>query len=232
MLVMKLDGTKLIAAMFALSACGVPQYSGHALNSEAAALSKVAPNAAQKRSATRRLSGNFMGDLSQAVLMAPEYLAAQSAATEARYLVTASDANRKVQVVTSANAGSMVKNGAGLASTTTNGASANLSLGQLIYDGGASVASVDSAQANLFVAETEIEIVANKIAENDTPEKLFSIKDFDDPALPPVARGCFLGSAGPWICSTPFLRFFSCSRYIFFQFWTNLCNLCLQLRLH
>ena len=163
---MKLDRTKLIAAMFALSACGAPQYSGHTLNSEAAALSKVAPNAAQKRSATRGLSGNFMGDLSQAVLMAPEYLAAQSAATEARYLVTASDANRKVQVVTSANAGSMLKSGAGLSSTTTNGASANLSLRQLIYDGGASVARVDSAQANLFVAETEIEIVANKIAEN------------------------------------------------------------------
>ena len=117
---MKLDGTKLIAAMFALSACGAPQYSGHALNSEAAALSKVAPSAVQKRGAARRLSGNFMGDLSQAVLMAPEYLAAQSAATEARYLVTASDAGRKVQVATSANAGSMVKSGAGLASTTTN----------------------------------------------------------------------------------------------------------------
>ena len=163
---MKLDRTKLIAAMFALSACGAPQYTGHALNSEATALSKVAPNAGQKRSAARKLSGNFMGDLSQAVLMAPEYLVAQSAATEARYLVTASDAGRKVQVVTSANAGSMVKSGAGLSSTTTNGASANLSLRQLIYDGGASVARVDSAQANLFVAETEIEIVANKIAEN------------------------------------------------------------------
>ena len=162
---MKLDRTKLIAAMFALSACGAPQYSGHALNSEAAALSKVAPNAAQKRSAARRLSGNFKGDLSQAVLMAPEYLAAQSAATEARYLVTVSGASRKVQVVTSANAGSMVKSGAGLSSTTTNGASANLSLRQLIYDGGASVARIDSAQANLFVAETEIEVVANKIAQ-------------------------------------------------------------------
>ena len=153
-------------AMFLLSACGAPQYSDLTLTSEVAALSKVAPNAAQKRSATRKPSDDFKGDLSQAVLLTPEYLAAQSAADEARYLVTVSGAARKAQLVTSANAGSIVESGAGRPSTTSKGASANLSLSRLIYDGGASVARIDSAQANLFVAETEVEIVANKIAEN------------------------------------------------------------------
>ena len=163
---MKSNRTKLIVAMFLLSACGAPQYSDLTLTSEVAALSKVAPNAAQKRSATRKPSDDFKGDLSQAVLLTPEYLAAQSAAAEARYLVTVSGAARKAQLVTSANAGSIVESGAGRPSTTSKGASANLSLSRLIYDGGASVARIDSAQANLFVAETEVEIVANKIAEN------------------------------------------------------------------
>ena len=163
---MKLNGTKLIVAMFTLSACGAPQYSDRTLTSEVAALSNVAPNAAQKRSATRKPSGDFKGGLSQAVLLTPEYLAAQSAAAEARYLVTVSGAARLTQLVTSANAGSMVKSGGGRSSTTSKGASANLSLSRLIYDGGASVARIDSAQANSFVAETEVEIVANKIAEN------------------------------------------------------------------
>ena len=163
---MKSNRTKLIVAMFLLSACGAPQYSDLTLTSEVAALSKVAPSAAQKRSATRKPSDDFKGDLSQAVLLTPEYLAAQSAAAEARYLVTVSGAARKAQLVTSANAGSIVESGAGRSSTTSKGASANLSLSRLIYDGGASVARIDSAQANLFVAETEVEIVANKIAEN------------------------------------------------------------------
>jgi outer membrane protein TolC len=163
---MKLNGTKLIVAMFALSACGAPQYSDRTLASKVAALSKVAPNAAQKRSATRKSTGDFKGDLTQAVLLTPEYLAAQSAAAEARYLVIVSDAARKTQLVTSANAGSIVKSGGGRSSTTLKGASANLSLSRLIYDGGASVARIDSAQANSFFAETEVEIVANKIAEN------------------------------------------------------------------
>lgn len=155
----------LIATMFVLSACGAPQYSDSTLNAEVAALSNVAPNAAQQRSAARKLSGNFERDISGAVLMAPEYLAAQSAATEARYLVSVSAADRKVQVAASANAGRMVKSGAGMSSAATNGASANLSLKQLIFDGGASVARIDSAQANSFIAEAEVEIVANKIAE-------------------------------------------------------------------
>lgn len=156
--------TALIGTMLALAACGAPQYSDITLNSEVAALATVANNAARQRSAASKLSGNFEVDLSRAVRLMPEYLTVQSAAAEARHLVSVSTAGRKVQVAASANLGSMVKSGAGLTSTTTNGASANLYLHQLIFDGGTSVARIDGALASVYVADTEVEIVANKVA--------------------------------------------------------------------
>jgi outer membrane protein TolC len=154
----------VVAPMMVLAACGAPQYTGETLENEVRALAQVSASSAQARSTASKLTGGFKADITRAVGATPEYLAALGAAAEARHLVTVSEAARKPQLETSANLGSMVERGAGLASQTTNGASANLSLRQVIYDGGLSSAMIDGAQASALVALTEAEIVANRTA--------------------------------------------------------------------
>lgn len=152
------------ATLLALSACSAPQYSDLKIQSEVTALSKAAPNAPRQRTTDEKMSGDFKGDLSRAILISPEYLEALSSATEARFNVLVSSADQKVQVSASGNAGRSEKSGAGSANTAINGASANLSVSQLIYDGGAAASMINSAQAKSFIANTEVEIVANKTA--------------------------------------------------------------------
>ena len=48
----------------------------------------------------------------------------------------------------------------------TRGASANISISQLIFDGGSSVAKIDQARANAFIAEMDVELAANSTAKD------------------------------------------------------------------
>jgi adhesin transport system outer membrane protein len=84
------------------------------------------------------------------------------AATKSQILLA--NADRKLQVSATANAGQIVKNGAGASSTKDHGASVNLWVNQLIFDGGVNVASIDLARVKSFIAEMDVELVANNTA--------------------------------------------------------------------
>ena len=163
---MKHQNLALITAMLALSACGAPQYSTSKLNSEVNALSKVPSDILSQPKLVKTLSGNFNSDLSKIVTNSPEYIASMSSYKSSLSQILVADADRELQISASANAGQTVKDGAGLSSTTERGASVNLSASQLIFDGGSSVAKIDQARANAFIAEMEVELAANTTAKN------------------------------------------------------------------
>jgi adhesin transport system outer membrane protein len=163
---MKHQNLALITAMFALSACGAPHYSTATLNSEVNALSKVSSNILSQPKLTKSLSGDFNNDLSKIVTNSSEYIVAVNNYYSASSQILVADADRELQISASANAGQTIKDGAGLASTTERGASANLSVSQLIFDGGSSVARIDQARANAFIAEMDVELAANSIAKD------------------------------------------------------------------
>lgn len=163
---MKHQNLAIITAMFALSACGAPQYSTAKLNSEVNALSKASPNVLSQPKLAKTLSGEFNGDLSKVVTNSSEYISSMSSYRSALSQILVADADREMQISASANAGQTVKDGAGLSSTTERGASANLSISQLIFDGGSSVAKIDLARANAFIAEMDVELVANTTAKD------------------------------------------------------------------
>ena len=163
---MKHQKLALITAMLALSACGAPQYSTSKLNTEVNALSKVPSDILSQPKLVKTLSGNFNSDLSKIVTNSPEYIASMSSYKASLSQILVADADRELQISASANAGQTVKDGAGLSSTTERGASVNLSASQLIFDGGSSVAKIDQARANAFIAEMEVELAANTTAKN------------------------------------------------------------------
>ena len=163
---MKHQKLALITAMLALSACGAPQYSTSKLNTEVNALSKVPSDILSQPKLVKTLSGNFNSDLSKIVTNSPEYIASMSSYKASLSQILVADADRELQISASANAGQTVKDGAGLSSTTERGASVNLSASQLIFDGGSSVAKIDQARANAFIAEMEEELAANTTAKN------------------------------------------------------------------
>ena len=163
---MKHQNLALITVMFALSACGAPQYSTSNLNSEVNALSKVSSNILSQPELAKNLSGDFTNDLSIIAINSPEYIASVSAYNSSLSQILVADADRELQISASANAGQTIKDGAGLASTTERGASANLSVSQLIFDGGSSVARIDQARANAFIAEMAVELAANTTAKD------------------------------------------------------------------
>ena len=163
---MKYNKLALITALFALSACGAPQYSPAKLNSEVNELSKVPSGVLSQLELTKTLSGDFKNDLSKIVISSPEYIASISAYKSSSSQILVADADRELQISASANAGQTVKDGAGLSSTSERGASANFSVSQLIFDGGSSVAKIDQARANAFIAEMDVELVANSTAKD------------------------------------------------------------------
>ena len=163
---MKHQNLALITAMFALSACGAPQYSTAKLNSEVNALSKVSSDILSQSKLAKALSGDFKNDLSKIVINSPEYIVSMSNYNRSLSEILVADADRELQISASANAGQTVKDGAGLSSTTERGASANLSVSQLIFDGGSSVARIDQARANAFIAEMDVALAANTTAKD------------------------------------------------------------------
>ena len=163
---MKHQNLALITAVLALSACGAPQYSTSKLNSEVNALSKVPSDILSQPKLVKTLSGDFNTDLSRIVTNSPEYIASMNSHQSALSQILVANADRELQVSASANAGQTVKDGAGLASTTERGASANVSISQLIFDGGSSIAKIDQARANAFIAEMDVELAANTTAKD------------------------------------------------------------------
>ena len=89
-----------------------------------------------------------------------------SAFNSSKSQIEVADADGKFQISASANAGQTIKDGGGLSSTTERGASANLSISQLIFDGGSSAAIIDQARANAFIAEMDVELAANNVAKD------------------------------------------------------------------
>ena len=156
----------LITAVLALTACGAPQYSNSKLNSEVNALSKVPSDILSQPKLVETLSGDFNTDLSKIVTNSPEYIASMNSHNSSLSQILVANADRELQISASANAGQTVKDGAGLSSTTERGASANVSISQLIFDGGSSVAKIDQARANAFIAEMDVELAANNTAKD------------------------------------------------------------------
>jgi adhesin transport system outer membrane protein len=163
---MKHQSFAFITAMLALSACGAPQYSTSKLSSEVNALSKVPSDILSQPKLVKTLSGDFKIDLSKIVTNSPEYIASMNSYRSSLSEILIADADRELQISASANAGQTVKDGAGLSSTTERGASVNLSINQLIFDGGSSVAIIDQARANAFIAEMDVELAANTTAKD------------------------------------------------------------------
>ena len=156
----------LITAVLALTACGAPQYSASKLNSEVNALSKVPSDILSQPKLVKTLSGDFNTDLSKVVTNSPEYIASMDSYKSSLSQISVVNADRELQVSASANAGQTVKDGAGLSSTAERGASANVSISQLIFDGGSSIAKIDQARANAFIAEMDVELAANTTAKD------------------------------------------------------------------
>jgi adhesin transport system outer membrane protein len=163
---MKYQGLALITAMFALSACGAPHYSNASLKTEVGTLSTVAAGLLSQPKLAKKLTGDFKNDLSKIVTNSSEYNVSVSNYNVAISQISVADAARELQISASANAGQTVKDGAGLASTTERGASANLSVSRLIFDGGSSAARIDQARANAFIAEMGVELAANTTAKD------------------------------------------------------------------
>lgn len=161
---MKYRGQVLSMVLFALSSCGAPQNSDANLKSEITGLSKVPPRLLEQSASAHKLSGNFKSDLSNAILYSPEYLSAMSTVAATKSQILLANADRKLQVSATANAGQIVKNGAGASSSKDHGASVNLGVSQLIFDGGVNVASIDLARVKSFIAEMDVELVANNTA--------------------------------------------------------------------
>ena len=166
MLGIKYINSAVLTSLLALSACGAPQYSKETLKMQITKLSEVSSNTPKPKQTKLVLSGDFISDLSRATKNSPEYLAARSNTTSAFDSIAVASADQKLQVVANANAGQAIKDGSGLATSNQAGASANLSIKKLIFDGGASAARIDLAQANAFIAEMDAEIVANNIAKD------------------------------------------------------------------
>ena len=166
MLGIKYINSAVLTSLLALSACGAPQYSKETLKMQITKLSEVSSNTPKPKQTKLVLSGDFISDLSRATKNSPEYLAARSNTTSAFDSIAVASADQKLQVVANANAGQAIKDGSGLATSKQAGASANLSIKKLIFDGGASAARIDLAQANAFIAEMDAEIVANNIAKD------------------------------------------------------------------
>ena len=161
---MKYRGKVLSVVLFALSSCGAPQNFDANLKSEITGLSKVTPRLLEQSASAHKLSGNFKSDLSNAILYSPEYLSAMSTVAATKSQILLANADRKLQVSATANAGQIVKNGAGASSSKDHGASVNLGVSQLIFDGGVNVASIDLARVKSFIAEMDVELVANNTA--------------------------------------------------------------------
>ena len=161
---MKYTKLAVVTSLFALAACGAPQYSKETLKTQITKLSEVPSN--KQKQTKSVLSGDFISDLSGATKNSPEYLAARSNISSAIDRIAVASADQKLQVIANANAGQTIKDGSGLASSNQAGASANLSIKKLIFDGGASAARIDLAQANAFIAEMDTEIVGNNIAKD------------------------------------------------------------------
>ncbi|MDC1480921.1 TolC family protein [Ascidiaceihabitans sp.] len=156
----------MLTSLFALSACEAPQYSEETLKAQIEELSEVSSSTSKQKKIKIVLSGDFTSDLSRATKYSPEYLAARSNATSSFAQISIAAADLKPQVLANANAGQTIKDGSGLASSKQTGASANLSVKKLIFDGGASAARIDVAQADAFIAEMNTEIVVNNIAKD------------------------------------------------------------------
>jgi adhesin transport system outer membrane protein len=163
---MKYIKSAVLTSLLALSACGAPQYSKETLKTQVTKLSEVSSSTAKQKQTNLVLYGDFISDLSRATKYSPEYLTASSNTRSAFDRIAVASADQKLQVVANANAGQTIKDGSGLASSKQSGASANLSIKRLIFDGGASAARIDLAQANAFIAEMDTEIVGNNIAKD------------------------------------------------------------------
>jgi outer membrane protein TolC len=156
----------ILTALFALSACAVSENHSDTLKTQAAKLSEVPSSTLGQNQLKIALSGNFRTDLSRATKNSPEYLAAKANAASSFERISVASADQEFQVVANANAGQTIKNGSGLPSSNQTGATANLSVKKMIFDGGVTAAKINSAQANAFIAEMDVEIVGGNIAKN------------------------------------------------------------------
>ena len=163
---MKLIKAVTILSFFTLLSCAAPQYTETRLRSEISALTTIAPDLSSQPKLAEELSGNFRSDLAQVVINSPKYISALSALDSSKSQIMVAKADNKPQFALNVNAGQTIKDGSGLASSSEHGASANIAISQLIFDGGATAAIIDQAQVKAFIAEMDTEIIANQVAKD------------------------------------------------------------------
>lgn len=163
---MKLIKAVTIVSFFTLFGCAAPQYSETKLRSEISALTTIAPDLSSQPKLVKELSGSFRSDLAQVVTNSPRYMSALSALDSSKSQIMVAKADSELQFAVNVNAGQTIKDGRGSASSSDYGASANIAISQLIFDGGATAAKIDQAQVKAFIAEMEVEIAANQVAKD------------------------------------------------------------------
>lgn len=109
------------------------------------------------------LNGSFKSSLRLAVLSDPEVVAAQASWREAAAGIDAAGSAFKPQTEVSMNAGALREDFASGARDTL-GASANIYVNQLVYDGGAATARISAAQIAASGAEENTRKVASEVA--------------------------------------------------------------------
>ncbi|MGA0776477.1 MAG: TolC family protein [Gemmobacter sp.] len=126
----------------------------------AAAARGEAPEGAAVAPVKVDLAGGFDASLRAAVRQSPSYAAAQRRAEEARLGIAAATSAERPQISAGGTLGAVIE-APGDRNATTTGAGLDLSLSQLIYDGGETAAGIGAAQARAIGAVSEVSIEAN-----------------------------------------------------------------------
>ncbi|PTV97440.1 outer membrane protein TolC [Rhodobacter aestuarii] len=154
---------RLMTGALVLAACA-PQTDGlQLMQSEidmrlAAGIAEPAPTTAL----SGKVAQDFTTALRNALLADPGYRAARASEAQAEAQIAVAQSGRRPQLTGSAMAGRIEEHG-GTTPDKTTGASGDLTLTQLLYDGGASTAQVDRSTAEALVARAERRVQENAV---------------------------------------------------------------------
>lgn len=109
-----------------------------------------------------RLEDSFKANLKNAVLQNQRFLAAQAAEKAAFAQLDVAKSNTRPQISSNATGGRLFEGSP--INAQTNGVAADIMITQLVYDGGASLAAIDSATASALSARAAAQETGNAVA--------------------------------------------------------------------
>ena len=153
----------LVAGVLALAGCAAQPDRLATLQAEVE-MQLAAPVAmpAAPTPQTDALARDFATALRMALLADPGYRAARATEAQALAQMNVAQSGRRPQLTGSALLGRVEERG-GTSPDSTTGASGDLTLSQLLYDGGATTAQIDRATAEALVARAERRVQENAI---------------------------------------------------------------------